>query len=339
MSIKISKKIFVPSKGNINNFTINNNKLCFIVRNNFIYPIEKNYNVKIENSFSLNKNNVIIIKLKIPKFFYSLDYSFELDNFIQNMMAGLNIKSSNGNFNFLLSTNDKTIVINDYCGWMNIDLKYFINTNIYDICDISYSLCFDPFKVKVIKSNCSRNITTIPLDIENNLTLVNCDLSVNDINDIEVKNGDEITPIVSSSFDIESYNWCSPNNFIINSEKLLIDDNIVSGIYTLKVTDIYGCVVEKSFELTKKEDCEDIIATYNFTYKDLKVKVNGIVINITHPTDTEIDYEYNLNDGEWMTYNSIISYSSNVVNSLKIRYTDDTNCEYIVQFDVNNLLS
>lgn len=331
MSIKISKKIFVPSKGNINNFTINNNKLCFIVRNNFIYPIEKNYNIKIENSFSLNKNNVIIIKLKIPKFFYSLDYSFELDNFIQNMMAGLNIKSSNGNFNFLLSTNDKTIVINDYCGWMNIDLKYFINTDICNIYNISYSICFDPFKVKVIKNNCSRNIVTIPLDIENNLTLVNCDLSVNDINDIEVKNGDEIIPTVSSSFDIESYIWCGPNNFTKNSEKLLIDESILSGTYTLKVTDIYGCVVEKSFELTKIEDCEDIIATYDIIYKDSKV--NGIVINITHPTDTNIDYEYNLNDGEWKSYNSIISYGSNVVNSLKIRYKEDTNCEYnVIEF-------
>jgi len=277
----------------------------------------------------MEKDNIIIIKIKISKFIYSINYSFELENIIKKMIGSINIKASNGNFNFLLSTDENTIIIKEYCGWMNIDLKYFINTDICNIYNISYSLCFDPFKVKVIKSNCSRNIVTIPLDIENNLTLVNCDLSVNDINDIEVKNGDEITPIVFSSFDIESYNWCGPNNFTKNSEKLLIDDNIVSGIYTLKVTDIYGCVVEKSFELTKKEDCEDIIATYNFTYKDLKV--NGIVINITQPTDTEIDYEYNLNDGEWMTYNSIILYSSNVVNSLKIRYSDDTNCEYIVQ--------
>jgi len=324
MSIKINNNISIPSKGKINNYFLDIEKICFIIKNNYLYSIEKKYDIKIDNPFSIEKDNIIIIKIKIPKFFYSLDYSFELNNFIEKMIGSINIKASNTNFNFLLSTDENTIIVKEYCGWINIDLKYIINTNIYDIYDISYSLCFEPFKVKVIKSNCSRNITTIPLDIENNLILVNCDLSVNDINDIEVQNGDEITPIVSSSFDIESYIWYGPENFTINSEKLLIDDNIVSGIYTLKVTDIYGCVVEKSFELTKTV-CEEIIATY---YKDDK---RNIIIEITQPTDLTIEYEYELDEDR--SWNNLVNnkISPNIFTVLKLRYKNNPTCIYTVQ--------
>ena len=264
---------FYLSKGKKYNYNIENNNFCFILKNNYIYPIEKNYDIKINKIFNLDINNVIIIKLKIPKFIYNENYSFELDNFIKNIKGGINIKASNGNFNFLLSTDNKSIIVNDllstdnksiivndYCGWINIDMKHIINSSICNICKISYSLFFEPFKAKVIKNKYSRNNIIIPFDIEINLILISCDLHINDIDDIEVKNNDEICPTITSSFYIKSYIWCGPDNFIKNTKKLLVDDNVKSGTYTLKVIDIYDCFVEKSFVLTKIEECEEIVA-------------------------------------------------------------------------------
>jgi len=44
MSIKIKNNniITIPSKGNINNYFLDIEKICFIIKNNYLYSIEKN---------------------------------------------------------------------------------------------------------------------------------------------------------------------------------------------------------------------------------------------------------------------------------------------------------
>ena len=321
MSVKINNNISMPTDGKINNFNVNSSNISFFIKKNYIYPINKIYKINLQNIFSIKQNNVISIKIKLPKYVSNQDYSFIIKDFPEEITGGINIKSSNGDFSKKLSKLDNTIKINDYCGWTVIELLYLTELDICNICDISYSLCFEPFKLHVIKSICSRSFTTIPLDnIEVNLNLINCDLSIEPLDDIEVKNGDVIEPNVLSNFDINRYEWIGSNNFTTNTLNLDITEEIMEGEYTIKVVDIYGCTAEESFMLSRMDECIEIVATYTIDSK------KNIIIEITQPMDGSIEYEYNKDSNGWTDLPSDNKISGTSVNTLLIRYKNNINC-------------
>lgn len=127
---------------------------CFFVINNYLKPIEKSYEINLSNPVSFGINDLFSIKLKIPKQIFGSDNWIELINLdkeLENLRGGFQFKSSDGCLNV---NNDVNIDIQDICGWFVINISYRFQKEICNLCNISYSICFDPIKVKTLKGSC-----------------------------------------------------------------------------------------------------------------------------------------------------------------------------------------
>lgn len=149
-----------PSNGKSSVYDINFEKPCFFVNNHYISPILKCYSVRLPNPVSLISNDKISVKIKIPTNIFGEKYGYSLEklsNDISTTIKGsIRLKSSNGcdNHELAYNTEDKRITITDYCGWIIIDLSYTLEKEICNLCEISYSFCFDPVKIKVLYGVC-----------------------------------------------------------------------------------------------------------------------------------------------------------------------------------------
>jgi hypothetical protein len=139
--IKISNNriISVPSVGKVNSYELKSEIPCFFIKNHYLYPLEKSYNMNLPNPITVNEGNELSLKLKIPKQIFSDNYIFELKDFdkVKNLSGGIQIISSDGCINSRLY-NENEIEVQDICGWIIIKLTY-TTPNICNICDINYS--------------------------------------------------------------------------------------------------------------------------------------------------------------------------------------------------------
>lgn len=140
-------------------------KPCFFVNNNFISPIIKDYDITLKNPLSLEKYDILKIKIKIPKQIFGIKYGYSLDNFVSNIIcnndlnADIHIKTSCGYYNINRQIcNSNEININDFCGSVIIGINYqVLEEEIYNIYNISYSLCFKPVRLNSLYGICTYN--------------------------------------------------------------------------------------------------------------------------------------------------------------------------------------
>lgn len=222
--------ITLPSVGKTNSYIVNFQNPCFIINNNFISPILRCYNVVLPNPVSLEFNDKLRIKIKMPKQILCKTFGYTLETLVSdlqknNFSASLRFKTSNGCIDInrcVIEENE--LEINDYCGWICITINYHVGCEeehkdidiICNLCEISYSLCFDPVRIKVLYGMCNNNDEVVNFESEICLELENS-YAKRGVNISRYINGDDEIRIIG------------PENFICL--KIIYDkDSIISNI-------------------------------------------------------------------------------------------------------------
>ena len=359
IKINNDNNIIMPSPGKINSYSIPIESPSFFIKNHYLIPLEKNYKINLPNPITIPKNNAIHIDIKIPKQLFTSQTNYEIINFdkvVNNLYSSLNFKASNLD----LSTNIiyepdnifNQLIVYEYCGWYIIKLVYNNNDDLCNLCNINYSLCFDSFKLKVIKHKKERNFITFNNNIQTTLNIINCDLNIQ-LNNYDICDEEDlkVDPMITTTPNILGCRWTGPNSFIQENTKILnftpVDTNI-EGNYTLKVINEHYCITEKTIYIQVHE-------LPKFTISG--IESNGYcqddIVNINiHPIDSTefnpIRYEYNLysltdsntiisgyGDSNDTTMDNLITFpiDTNLPENtyqIKIRIIDINNCEYII---------
>lgn len=175
VTINNNQKITLPSIGKTNSYKVDFEKPCFFINNHFLSPILRCHNVILSNPVTLEFCDKIRIKIKIPKQILGKTYGYSLDCLTNeliknNFSAGLQFKSSDGCIDATRCIdNDNELEIEDFCGWINITIHYQIGSDednlhierICNLCEISYSLCFEPVKIKALYGVCYDHIEEV----------------------------------------------------------------------------------------------------------------------------------------------------------------------------------
>jgi hypothetical protein len=164
--INNDENIALPPVGKTNAYDINLEKPCFFVNNHYISPVQKCYSVKLANPVSLEYCDKLRINIKIPKHIFGEQYGYSLEDVAKTLennskfCATLRLKSSDGCFD-INRVGDEQLEIEDFCGWINITIHYQVGEvdsnrqEICNLCEIAYSLCFEPIKLKTLYGACS----------------------------------------------------------------------------------------------------------------------------------------------------------------------------------------
>lgn len=185
------KYIYLPGAGKTNAYNIDFEKPCFFVNNHYISPILKCCKATLPNPVNLGRLDEIKISIKIPKNIFGIKYGYSLDNFSEelnkeeyNFKGSLRFKSSDRCIDIKRSK-ENGLSISDYCGWIIITLSYIVGDNtdetqgsipmeICNLCEISYSIFFNPVKLKVLYGQCYvQDKENIEFTIETCLELTN----------------------------------------------------------------------------------------------------------------------------------------------------------------------
>jgi len=164
--ISNDENISLPPIGKTNTYDIDLDKPCFFVNNHYISPVQRCYNVKLSNPVSLEYRDKIRINIKIPKNIFGEKYGYSLEDVVKELSgsdefcAGLSLKSSDGCHHLTrVSSQAEQLDIKDYCGWINVTIYYQVGADdnkqeICNLCEIGYSLCFSPIKLKTLYGAC-----------------------------------------------------------------------------------------------------------------------------------------------------------------------------------------
>ena len=191
------QNISLPGVYKTNSYDINLETPCFFINNHFLSPLLRSYSVTLPNPVSLEFCDEIKISIKIPKNIFGEKYGYSLEGVVKELnnrseeefKASLRLKSSDGCLNIQRCLGHG-VTINDYCGWLVITISYKVGESplnydrmnernngpeqICNLCELSYSICFDPIKVKSLYGQCNgHNEETIEFPIETCLLLKN----------------------------------------------------------------------------------------------------------------------------------------------------------------------
>lgn len=166
--INNDENIALPPVGKINAYDVDLDKPCFFVNHHYISPVKKCYSVKLTNSVTLEYCDKLRINIKIPKHIFGEKYGYSLEDVVKTLnnnsefCATLRLKSSDGCFDINRVGNVATqLEIEDFCGWINITIHYQVGEvdsnrqEICNLCEIEYSLCFEPIKLKTLYGSCN----------------------------------------------------------------------------------------------------------------------------------------------------------------------------------------
>ena len=166
--INNDQNITMPASGRVNSYDINFEKPCFFVNNHYLTPLLKCYSVTLPNPVSLESEDKLRVKIKVPKSVFGKKYGYDLQNLYDeintlNLKVSMRLKSSDGYYN-VVSGVDPTeqgsldVNLSDHCGWLVFDIFYGVTQEkICNLCEISYSLCFDPVKIKLLYGQCENH--------------------------------------------------------------------------------------------------------------------------------------------------------------------------------------
>jgi len=163
--INNDQNITMPASGRVNSYDINFEKPCFFVNNHYLTPLLKCYSVTLPNPVSLESDDKLRVKIKVPKSVFGKKYGYDLQNLydeINTLKVSMRLKSSDGCYNVVSGDDNKQgfleVILTDHCGWLVFDIIYDVNQEkICNLCEISYSLCFDPVKIKLLYGQCENH--------------------------------------------------------------------------------------------------------------------------------------------------------------------------------------
>jgi hypothetical protein len=166
--INNDENIALPPVGKTNAYDVDLEKPCFFVNNHYISPVQKCYSVKLANPVNLEYCDKLRINIKIPKHIFGEQYGYSLEDVAktlannENFLATLRLKTSDGCIDInRVASETNQLDIEDYCGWINITIHYQVGEvdpsreEICNLCEIAYSLCFEPIKLKTLYGACS----------------------------------------------------------------------------------------------------------------------------------------------------------------------------------------
>jgi hypothetical protein len=166
--INNDENIALPPVGKTNAYDVDLEKPCFFVNNHYISPVQKCYSVKLANPVNLEYCDKLRINIKIPKHIFGEQYGYSLEDVSktlannENFLATLRLKTSDGCIDInRVASETNQLDIEDYCGWINITIHYQVGEvdpsreEICNLCEIAYSLCFEPIKLKTLYGACS----------------------------------------------------------------------------------------------------------------------------------------------------------------------------------------
>lgn len=294
--INNNQNISLPGIGHTNSYEINFEKPCFFINNHFLSPVLRCYNVILPNPVSLEYCDKLRIKIKIPKQIFGEKYGYSLDcigtELIKNdFSAGLQLKSSDGCIDTTRCiNNDNELEIEDFCGWINITIHYQVGNDqdnpkrerICNLCEISYSLCFSPIKMKALYGVCYEQVEEVVhflsetcLELENNLAIryINITNFINNEKDIRIvgpenficlklmynENFSNITfdkfskflIITGNDFNINDFNTI--NNTLPDNNKFIIqcknesNEWITYNDNIILIDSLYGKIIQTNF--------------------------------------------------------------------------------------------
>jgi hypothetical protein len=165
--ISNDENISLPASGKTNAYDIDFDKPCFFVNNHYISPVKKCYNVKLPNPVSLEWCDKLRINIKLPINILGESYGYSIEDLAKllrgsdDFCAGLRLKSADGCIDITRrASEDNQLEIEEYCGWINIIIHYEVGEidsnrqEICNLCEIGYSLCFEPVKLKTLYGSC-----------------------------------------------------------------------------------------------------------------------------------------------------------------------------------------
>jgi len=187
--INNDQNIALPAEGKTNAYDINFEKPCFFINNHYITPLLKCYSVVLPNPVTLEENDELKINIKIPKNIFGKKYGYSLEGFVSELndmtvsdfKASLRLKSSDGCKDINSNDEGADLTATDYCGWLILSLSYQLQADekICNLCSISYSLCFNPIKVKALYGQCEdHDEENVEFPMETCLLLTNNDPSL-----------------------------------------------------------------------------------------------------------------------------------------------------------------
>ena len=141
--------------GAVNAYDVDFEKPNFFVNNHWLTPVKSCYSLQLSNPVSLESGDKLRIKIKVPKQILGQKYGYELEGLESHAMtASLRLKSSDG-VRDVDSTDDELVITKEaFCGWFIITLTYHASTDVCNLCNIGYSLCFQPLKLKTLYGVC-----------------------------------------------------------------------------------------------------------------------------------------------------------------------------------------
>ena len=255
--INNNQNIILPSIGKINSYTIDFEKPCFFINNHFLTPILRSYNVELPNPVTLEYCDKLRIKIKIPKQILGKKYGYSLDYLTNELKkndfyAGLQLKSSDGCINISRCiSNNNELEIEDFCGWICITIHYQVgenNNRICNLCQISYSLCFSPIKLRALYGVCEKNYEEV-IDFISETCL--------ELENVLAKKYINITEYISNYDNNEEYRIVGPD-FFICLHLLNNNSNIIFDKFSKKLT-----ISKTSFNINDFNNINNLLSTDN----------------------------------------------------------------------------
>ena len=156
--------IRMPKNDKINSYSLDSEKIEFVINYHSISPIVKPYKIILSNNINLKKDDIISIKINLPKQIYINNYSYLLDNFIENLYNDLNfsaqLKLESINKIYTISRCpfiDNQLKVYENGSWISFKISYKIGENceeninkINDLSYIYYTINFNPIKLNII---------------------------------------------------------------------------------------------------------------------------------------------------------------------------------------------
>jgi len=158
--------ISMPQKpATTNAYDVDFDQIKFFVNNHWLTPVKSCYKAELPNPVSLEDGDSLKIKIKIPVQVLGQKYGYELEGFDElknknNLSISLRLKSSDGCRDISVASGD--IEITAYCGWFILSIRHIVSgaeNVICNLCEIAYSICFDPLKLKTLYGVCDGDDT------------------------------------------------------------------------------------------------------------------------------------------------------------------------------------
>ena len=253
----------------------------------------------------------------------------------------------NGNYDIYCNQNGR-LTVNTSGGESNNDPIYYYtlsgntSSRTLNYLDVSSAGSYD---IQVVdKYGCSISQNEINITKSPDFTFLNLNISSAGADfDIYCNQNTSISPSYNSGHTIDSYNWTLPGGSHLYNSNLNVTN---AGIYSLLLTDNYGCYISKSTTtLTKAPEISLLLITADEISDGYEISCgqnsNAYINNISW---FETASTYNISSYLWSNSSSATTLNTNIVGNYYLSVTDEHGCtalsntitlDKVPLFDVN----